>query len=342
VRLQKRPGFAFVVSLRLVANRIGGTHVFQPGRKGTARIGVLTILDVEFRAAKRALAADHEIPDSGYYTPDESTLNVVLAWGDRGNSSATAAAKDLIEDFRPEVLILTGIAGGLQRERPNESTGITSYEIAPGDLIVPDYLHYAALRSIKRKSGDNPRHVPHDPPAASLHWRYVRPIITDNAWRARIRETPPGGHYEPRVRVAPLVAGECIYGDESHPEQVRLLTESEFQDALAVDMESIGVAVAVHSLRNSPIYNPRLLVVRGISDPVRVGQPSSDRLTSQAAPEDPNATREEWRPYAADVAAAFTAALVDKLLGAPDLRPFMATATSSYASRSPKSVGVSR
>lgn len=302
----------------------------------------MTVLDVEFKAVKRALAADHEIPDSGYYTPDETTLDVVLAWGDRGNASATDAARDLIEEFRPEVLILTGIAGGLQRERPPDGAGVSAYEIGPGDLIVPNYLHYAALRSIKSKSGDNPRHVPHDHPAGSLHRRYVRPIITADAWRARIHETPPSGGYEPRVRVAPLVAGECIYGDAGHSEQVRLLTESEFQDALAVDMESFGVAVAVHSLRDSPIYNPRLLVVRGISDPVRARPLDFSGGLGSATTEDPNTIREEWRPFAADVAAAFTAALVDKLLGAPDLRPFMDAATSWYASRPLDEMGDSR
>jgi nucleoside phosphorylase len=305
--------------------------VFQPGRIGTARIGVLTPLPEEFVAAKHALRADLEIPDSGYYTPDRNLLDVVLTQGDRGNAAAVDATSNLIEDFRPEVILLVGIAGGF-RDR--------SEKIEPGDVVVPDYLHYAAFRSIKAKKGDMSRHEPHDPPAHSLHQRFVRPTINEGVWQSSVRSRPPDGKHQPRVFVAPLVAGECVLGDPDNPEQRRVLSSPEYSDALAVDMESMGVAMEVHRKRNSPVYNPRLLVVRGISDPVWSTATDVSDVSNAAAreplpsEEDPNETRVTWKIYAADVAAAFAAALVVRLLRTPDPRPFLQYAA-SFAKNGP-------
>ena len=87
-----------------------------------------------------------------------------------------------------------------------------------------------------------------------------------------------------------------------------------YDDALAVDMESIGVALAVHRSRNDVTYNPRMAVVRGISDLV---EPNAD------APEDEERNtrqRQTWRPYASAVAATVTGALTDRLIRLEDPR----------------------
>ena len=62
-----------------------------------------------------------------------------------------------------------------------------------------------------------------------------------------------------------------------------------FDKALAVEMESIGLARAVCERRTSVWYNPRYAIIRGISDMV----PAENNLD----------TRDNWKPYAAYAAA---------------------------------------
>jgi hypothetical protein len=69
-------------------------------------------------------------------------------------------------------------------------------------------------------------------------------------------------------------------------------------------------------------YNPRLLVVRGISDPVkREIADGAEASPMDANAIDPNEIREQWRPYAAAAAAAFAAAIVARILSTTDERP---------------------
>jgi hypothetical protein len=85
----------------------------QPGRIGTARIVVLTILTEELLAVRAALGADEEIPGTGCYR-DGHTLDIVVAKApDRGNAAALGVTRDLLEDYRRELLVVVGIAGGI-------------------------------------------------------------------------------------------------------------------------------------------------------------------------------------------------------------------------------------
>jgi len=280
------------------------------GRRATARVGVVTILQVEFDAARTAFAALDQVPRTGYYTNDLRSHEVVLTKAEgRGNQASALCTRDLVEDFRPEVVLVVGIAGGPEREG-----------VSPGDLVVPDYLHYADFRSL-RKEGDQPRHAPYDPPAVSLHSACVFPVINDPSWRGAITLEPPEPRGPPQVLVGPLVSGEKVYGDATHEEQRRLLEEKEYSDAIAVDMESMGVARAVHRARQSVSYDPRLLIVRGVSDPVRArDEEEGHRKEGPNDGKDPAEIRELWRSYAAHVAAQFALSVVARILEFDDHR----------------------
>lgn len=113
----------------------------ESGRLGTARIAVLTILDEEFESVRTAFEATTHIPDSPYYTPDSERLDVVVRQiPDRANVPATSCASRMVEDFRPELVTVVGIGGGIEG-RDN---------VAPGDVVVPSYLHYAEFRKLGR------------------------------------------------------------------------------------------------------------------------------------------------------------------------------------------------
>jgi hypothetical protein len=79
-------------------------------------------------------------------------------------------------------------------------------------------------------------------------------------------------------------------------------------------MESFGVARAVHAARAGVDYNPRLVIVRGISDLVYGSEPAtSTELNDQQ--------RKRWKRYAAAAAAAFASAVASAILASPDPRP---------------------
>lgn len=88
----------------------------------TIDIGILTIRDDEFRAVLDAFPDDHAIYRGRHR---EYTLRSADAGGgaryrlallrqiEQGNGEAQEAARDLIDDVQPSLLLVVGIAGGV-------------------------------------------------------------------------------------------------------------------------------------------------------------------------------------------------------------------------------------
>jgi nucleoside phosphorylase len=282
--------------------RSGSCGGVDTGRLGTARVGILTIIDEEFDAMRAVLQADRNVPHSPYYT-NAASLDVILRQApDRANVPATSAAARLVEDFRPEVVAVVGIAGGIEGRDG----------VALGDVVVASYLHYSEFRKLA-EAGDLRRYYAYDQPAVSLRDTYVDPERRDGSWIGRIAGARPA-EGQPKVIVGSIVAGEKILGNPTHEEQQRVVRE--FTDAVAVDMESVGVARAVHDARTSVDYSPRLLVVRGVSDLVRAVEP----VDLVAAAEQNAGERATWKAYAAWAAATFAHAVALRFLSSPDIR----------------------
>ena len=87
-------------------------------------------------------------------------------------------------------------------------------------------------------------------------------------------------------------------GDKEGEYQKEILDE--FDKAVAVDMESLGLARAAYTARGTRHYNLNYLIVRGVSDLVNANNNEADR--------------QAWRPYAAAAAAAFTMSVIDDLV----------------------------
>jgi nucleoside phosphorylase len=283
----------------------------QPGRRGTARVAVLTIIDEEFTEARDVFATHQNIPGTPYYVSDLAdarTPAVVLrVAADRANVAAAGATTKLLEAFRPEVLVLVGIAGGVGK--PDT--------IALGDVCVPTYVHYGEFRKLT-EDRDAMRYAAYDQPTVSAREDHVDAVRFAGAqWASQIPlDRPRDG--SPEVRMGSIVAGEKVMGNPTHAEQRGLAVR--FPDAIAVDMESFGVARAVHEARIAVPYNPRLVIVRGISDLVRTSEGPTPAAEESGA-EDNNEQRKRWKRYAAAAAAAFANAVVSTILATPDPRP---------------------
>src|SRR5262249_17371586 len=124
-----------------------------------------------------------------------------------------------------------------------------------------------------------------------------------------------------------IVAGEKLLADPDHDEQRRVVER--FPDAVAVDMESYGVAKGVHLARTAVDYNPLFLVIRGISDFVEVSAraerrwwwlPRASMSTSTPSAFENQMQRDRWRSYAAGAAAAFASEVTARIVATPNLR----------------------
>jgi nucleoside phosphorylase len=267
---------------------------FIEGKVGRTRVALLTVTVEEFEVVSRLFGLRLNINGTPYFTvkPTGARWEVVLRrCPSQTNVISERTTGELIEDLRPEFIILIGTAGGCQ--------GRDHLEL--GDVVVGDFVDYSgywkfdAGRVLARKN-------PHDHPSLFLHPSFVERLrVQSEEWQGRISEPRPApGHST--LRIGNLVSGDILLGDASNPEQQRIVTH--FDKALAFEMEAFGVARAVFSSRRSVHYNPQFLIIRGVSDFVNV-----DAATNQA-------DRRLWTKYAVSAAAAVAYALTNNLLGA--------------------------
>jgi nucleoside phosphorylase len=286
------------------------------GREGTARVGILTIIPEEFDAVRSILGGAStvvEVRQTSYYSPDPSTCDVVLTDSiDRSNIPATHAASDMLEDFRPEVIVVCGIAGAFEGR-----------DLDLGCVIVADYLHYCEFWKLT-EGGDFQRYLPIEQPSPHLRGRHARPLARKFDLEDRVQVPRPalakGQRWPPSVCEGSIVVGDKVMGNPMHYAQ--RLAASAFDNAQAVDMESVGVASTIMEERKRVDYNPRLVVIRGVSDIVRVADPSTPETKKQkkSAKQKNDEQRRLWKKYAASAAAVFCCAFVERLLNQPDLR----------------------
>jgi nucleoside phosphorylase len=191
----------------------------------------------------------------------------------------------LAEQFRPEFIVLSGIAGGTARDG-----------VGLGDVIIADHVEGYEMQKFDRGRFLT-RRIAVDHPSKYLRETMARRVEASGTWKQKIlKERPEPG--EPKVVEGNLIAGDKILGDGQNKYQQKILKQ--FDKALAVDMESYGLARGAFAARSARHYNLNYLVVRGVSDLVNAADNDDDR--------------KKWRDYAAATAAAFSISVVDELV----------------------------
>lgn len=299
-------------SLARRAGTLGGTLPGQPpiirGRRGIARVGVLTFIDAEARAVREAFDLRRQVPGTGYFTAADDELRVVtMKTADKTNLGVTNAVSRLIEDFQPELVIVAGIAGGIRDQHRDQ--------VEPGDVVLADYLHYTEYLKYSHGMREQIKYIAIDQPSARHREAFADPVRLADVWQPIILEPRPFPGNS-TVHVGSLIAGEKLLGDPKNPRQKEILKR--YPDALGVDMESAGVGRAIHESRFDVRYNPALLVIRGISDLSRIELAEHDSAETILVTNQKE--RDLWRAYAAATAAAFALAVVADVFHVPDLR----------------------
>ncbi|MFT7834924.1 5'-methylthioadenosine/S-adenosylhomocysteine nucleosidase [Saccharothrix sp. BKS2] len=242
-------------------------------------IVILTALDLEHAAVREHLADVRPHHQAAGTVFDVGRLarrpgcRVALASIGMGNSAAATITERAITEFRPAAVLFVGIAGGLRDW------------IGLGDVVVATRV-YAPHGG--RQDGDE---------------FLARPRAWDTSHRleqlARLVARRGGWGADVAVHFDPVAAGEVVLNSTTSPlnEQLRL----HYNDAVAVEMESAGVAQAGHLNDATPT-----ITVRGICDRADGRKADADAAGLQ--------------PLAARHAAAFAAALVaehDDTAGGP-------------------------
>jgi adenosylhomocysteine nucleosidase len=275
------------------------------------RVVVLTALDLEYDAV-RAYLTDVETMLHHAGTVFEvgrlrgTPLRIALAVAGEGNQAAAVLAERAVAAFAPGALFLVGIAGALRRD------------LSLGDVVVATRV-YALHGGKEDASGLLARPCAW---AAPHHLEQLaRHVARSSWWRLAL---PPLPGPPCAVHFGPVAAGEVVLASRTGA-----LTEHirrHYNDAVAIEMESAGVAHAAHLNRAVPA-----LTVRGISD-----RADEDKATTDAA---------GWQRTAACHAAAFSAALIECVAGTVTAGagcPAQPTDLAGSADREPRTEGDTR
>jgi nucleoside phosphorylase len=208
---------------------------------------VLTALDLEYRSVRQYLT-DLEVvehPAGSLFevgTIHGTQARVAVAATGGGNQATAVLTERVAAYFRPQVILVVGIAGALHPD------------LALGDIVVATRI-YGYHSGIDEPDGYYIRPRAWDAPHG-LEQR-ARQLARRQWW-----EGSPLLHPHPdtfNIHFRPVAAGEVVINSRSSVAARRL--RQSFNDAAAVEMESAGAAHAAHLNGSVP-----LLAIRGISD----------------------------------------------------------------------------
>jgi nucleoside phosphorylase len=244
-------------------------------------IAILTALEEEYAAVRAHLAAPRTHQHEAGTRFEVGTLTtrpdrkIVLTCVGAGNLTAATITERIVTEFRPSVLMSVGVAGALRDW------------LELGDVVVATRVYaYEGGRTegeeflVRPRAWELAHHVE----------QTVRTLTRSFAWREPLPESGQGAAPVPHLN--PIAAGEVVHNSLTSALAQRLRTA--FNDAVAVDLESAGLAHAAHLNGSVPA-----VTVRAISD-------RADGAKAQAH-------RAGWHPVAARNAAAFAVALAAAL-----------------------------
>lgn len=222
-----------------------------------------------------------------------------------GNVNAGILTAKAEETFRPEYIVMFGIAGGVK-------------DVAIGDVVASSKVYWVE----GGKAADRFRPRPDFAAVSPSVLQLARAVSADNSWMGRIKSsggTWPGAGREPESFVGPIVVGEKVVIDE-RADVAQIISET-FSDAIAVDMEDFG------ALRGGAVNErAKTIAIRGVSD-----------LMAHKADADASGSQ----PLAAANGAAFLFELLDRLTSSTTLTAAEASAP-PHADRINQFVSVAR
>jgi nucleoside phosphorylase len=295
---------------RQADGRVGGRHESHAAQ---VDIGILTTNEDAFRAVLSALPMKaggglHKGKHREYSVRHADAGNgeaytvAVLRQIEQGNGEAQDAARDLIDDLAPELVIIVGIAGGLPSDdltlgdvviatrihdftlEARKAGEEASYSVTGGPIDKTLASAVANLAAREDELGDWVAGLPARPPVT---WQTVGRLYGPAEWQRELCEKLEH-HYgqgsaprAPRYIAGPIASSDRLVNDPA----LLFPWVAAARNLLAIEMESGGV---YHAVRD----RCPMLAIRGISD--LVGLKRSDA----------------WAKFACAAAAALTRAFL--------------------------------
>jgi nucleoside phosphorylase len=208
-------------------------------------IVILTALDLEYAAVRAHLTGLRTDTDGNGTRYETGAIRggkcrVALALTGPGNLAAATLTTRAVARFQPKALIFVGVAGGL------------AHDIAIGDVVVATRVH--EYQGGKAAAGGF-RARPRSWPLTHALEQDAREVARDGTWATLL----PRDATVPRVHFKPIVSGDVVLDTRDGP--VAALVAQHYDDAVAIDMESAGVAEAAH---HNDFH--RAVTVRAVSD----------------------------------------------------------------------------
>lgn len=245
-----------------------------------AKVIILTPIALEYSAMRDMLSSVEPFELGSYpcvkgkVEQDSCSLSVLLVETGSGNQQVGFAALKALQVYKANAVILTGIAGGIKDAGLGDIVvGTSAYgyesgkESVTGTLSRPSVFHYSSALQLQCKR-----------------------VAEAGQWK-RNSETADSS----MVYFGPIASGEKVVATTESP--VYQSIKQYYNDTLALEMEAIGFARAMHDFKGVQCIN-----IRGISD-LLDGKTSAHDKT--------------YQPTAAKNAAAF----VFELLKEIDLKP---------------------
>lgn len=250
----------------------------------------------------------------------------IVRASDRGNLSIGQDIAHWMRQLRPQAFLLVGTAGGICRPENKEKTRWRGP--ARGDVAISEFIHYGDYKKVTSTRNQQRHHRLEQPSTYLLN--QARAVTTEPAsWHQWLGPTWSDSKQVPNAKEQEILVGEQIQDNPLDATQQQLMET--FDRAGATEMESAGLANALHSLRRSATYAPMYLSIRGISDIIwarDLSGPltpydlelaiSSDESalqgTGTTTPTAKTNERDSWSPRAAASAAAFALALTRRLV----------------------------
>lgn len=258
-----------------------------PEPPSTADFVIITALEEEREAVLRKLPGyqRHDPSHDGirvYYSADLPVILpsgaqgsyrvIVLSLLSMGRVQAATATSDAIRQWHPRYVLLVGIAGGVAKAG-----------VKIGDILISDQI---ADYELQRLTPDGPE----------VRWQVhqVDPRFTGAVqnfktagWQDLITVERPDDR-SPKCHIGTILTGDKVIAVDD----VLAKYASMWPKLIGVEMEAGGAVVAAFQTVNAPGF----FMVRGVSD-LANAKKSTARVKG-------------WRPYACDVAAAYTIALL--------------------------------
>lgn len=209
---------------------------------------ILTALELEYRAVLRHLTDTRLHQHASGTIFEVGTLadrSVAVACTGMGNDGAAVLTERAIAEFRPGLVLFVGIAGGLKDD------------VEIGDVVVATkvYAYHGGKEAVDGF------------------------LARPSAWEAphaieQLARHVARSQHELNVHFAPVAAGDVVLDNADSPLAAQL--HRYYNDAVAVEMESAGVAKAGHLNATTPA-----MTIRGISDHADGMKNEADRGGSQ-------------------------------------------------------------